>query len=59
MINEDMLSDEEKSFNQWLSQTQCVIKYNDLNIVKKAYMDGYAAGWHRRKTHNVEEQLQK
>lgn len=58
-----MLSDEEKSFNQWLSQAQwtslTVIKYDDLNTIKRVYMDGYAAGWNSRKTYNSEEQLQK
>ncbi len=51
------LCDEEKSFIKWLNNTE--VANSDLPIVRKAYLDGFAAGWQIRKEYNAKEWLSK
>jgi hypothetical protein len=57
MIDEYTICDEEKSFYNWLSKI--IIKQYDVALVKKAFVDGYAAGFDARGKYSAEEQLQK
>lgn len=56
-IDQEMLSDEEKSFMEWMKTI--ILKTNDLSIIRKAYLDGFAAGWSYKKQMLAQEQLQK
>jgi hypothetical protein len=49
--------DEEKSFIDWLKNTE--VSQYDLSVVRKAYMDGFAAGWNNKKIYNAQEWLEK
>jgi hypothetical protein len=61
--NWDELCDEEKSFNVWFMQNNAELyKQIDAKIIdllKVAYMQGYAAGFNVKLKHNAMEQLQK
>jgi hypothetical protein len=56
--NWDELCDEEKSFDAWLLQNN---KTYDgvIDLLKTAYMQGYAAGFDAKGKYLAEEQLQK
>lgn len=57
MINEEELSDEEKSFAEWLKHN--IVANVDLIILKKAYLDGFAAGWQHKQKYTASEWLSK
>jgi hypothetical protein len=59
-MNED-ICDEEKSYNDWVSNNLAYINQNKqhLGVMRKLYMDGFAAGFVYRNKVNTEEQLQK
>jgi uncharacterized NAD(P)/FAD-binding protein YdhS len=55
------LSDEEKSFHEWLEQNTGYVSQNkhSINVMKKLYLAGFAAGYMYKKQYNAMEQLQK
>jgi hypothetical protein len=55
------LSDEEKSYYQWVSKNLSFINQNkqSVNVMKKLYMEGFAAGWQTKKESQAKEWLQK
>jgi hypothetical protein len=59
-MNEE-LCDEEKSYNEWVVDNLYYIKDNKdcIKIMKKLYMDGFAAGFVHKSKINAMEQLQK
>ena len=61
MNSEIDLCDEEKSYNEWVKNNLAYISSNKqhVGVMKKLYMDGFAAGFVHRNKINVEEQLQK
>lgn len=60
MIQEE-LCEEEKSYNDWVSHNLNYINQNkqSISVMKKLYMDGFAAGFAHKIKINVTEQLQK
>jgi hypothetical protein len=56
--NWDELCDEEKSFLNWV-QNQDNISDKFFDILKIAYMQGYAAGFQAKLVYSSEENLQK
>jgi hypothetical protein len=61
MNNEEKLSDEEKSYNKWVSENLFYINQykQSLNVMKKIYLDGFAAGWQFKKEYTATEWLEK
>lgn len=62
MMNDtDELSDEEKSYHEWVTKNLSFINQHkqSINVMKKLYMEGFTAGWQRRQEHNAKEWLQK
>jgi hypothetical protein len=59
-MNED-LCDEEKSYYEWVSNNLSFINQNkqSVNVMKKLYMEGFAAGWQNKKEFQAKEWLQK
>lgn len=59
-MNEEMC-DEERSYNDWVSNNLAYINQNKqhVGVMRKLYMDGFAAGFVHRNKINAEEQLQK
>jgi hypothetical protein len=59
-MNEE-LCDEEKSYNEWVVNNLYYIRDNKdcIKVMKKLYMDGFAAGFVYKQQINAEEQLQK
>lgn len=57
----ELICDEEKSYHEWVSQNLEYIQKNKQHIVvmKKLYMEGFAAGFQYKKIHNAQEWLQK
>lgn len=53
--------DEEKSYHEWVSQNLEYIQQNKqhISVMKKLYMEGFAAGFVHRNKVNAQEQLQK
>lgn len=53
--------DEEKSYYEWVSKNLEYIQQNKqhIGVMKKLYMQGFAAGFVHRNKMNAEEQLQK
>lgn len=53
--------DEEKSYYEWVSKNLEYIQQNKqhIGVMKKLYMEGFAAGFVHRNKVNAEEQLQK
>jgi hypothetical protein len=53
--------DEEKSYHEWVSQNLEYIQQNKqhIGVMKKLYMEGFAAGFVHRNKVNAQEQLQK
>jgi hypothetical protein len=56
--NWDELCDEEKSFLNWV-QNQDNISDKFFDILKIAYMQGYASGFQSKLEYSAQEQLQK
>jgi len=58
--NED-LSDEEKSYYEWVSNNLSFINQHkqSINVMKTLYLEGFAAGWQCRKEYDAKEWLQK
>lgn len=59
-MNEE-ICDEERSYNDWVSNNLAYINQNkqSISVMRKLYMDGFAAGFVYRNKVNAEEQLQK
>jgi hypothetical protein len=59
-MNEE-LCDEEKSYNEWVVDSLYYIRDNKdcIKVMKKLYMDGFAAGFVHKRKITAEEQLQK
>jgi hypothetical protein len=59
-MNED-LCDEEKSYDEWVSKNLSFISQNkqSINVMKKLYIEGFAAGWKYKKESQAKEWLQK
>ncbi len=61
--NWDEMCDEEKSFDAWFVQNNAELyKQIDngiIDLLKMAYMQGYAAGFQSKLKYSSEEQLQK
>ena len=55
------LSDEEKSYNEWVVNNLYQIRDNKdcIRVMKKLYIEGFAAGWQHRIKYSAQEQLQK
>ena len=53
--------DEEKSYYEWVSKNLEYIQQNKqhIGVMKKLYMEGFAAGFVHRNKVNAKEQLQK
>ena len=53
--------DEEKSYYEWVSKNLEYIQQNKqhIGVMKKLYMQGFAAGFVHRNKMNAQEQLQK
>lgn len=58
---EEFMCDEERSYNDWVSHNLNYINQNkqSIAVMKKLYMDGFAAGFVHRDNINAMEQLQK
>ena len=61
MKDQEKLSDEEISYKNWVSQNLVFINQNknSVAVMKKLYMDGYAAGWQAKKEYQAKEWMQK
>jgi hypothetical protein len=61
MNTDDEFSDEEKSYHEWVSKNLSFISQNkqSVNVMKKLYLEGFAAGWQYRKEYDAREWLQK
>jgi hypothetical protein len=61
MKDQEELSDEEISYNDWVSQNLVFINQNknSVAVMKKLYIDGYAAGWQAKKEYQAKEWMQK
>lgn len=57
----DELCDEERSYNDWVSNNLSYINEHkqSIGVMKKLYMDGFAAGFIHRGKIDAMEQLQK
>lgn len=55
------MCDEEKSYHEWVSKNLDYIQQNKthVNVMKKLYMDGFAAGFQFKKELQSKEWLQK
>jgi hypothetical protein len=55
------ICDEERSYNDWVSYNLDYINQNKahISVMKRLYMEGFAAGYEYRGKIRVEEQLQK
>ena len=60
-MDEDFLSDEEKSYNEWVKNNLSFLSQHRQFIqqMKKIYIDGFVAGYVHRDKINAEAQLQK
>ena len=61
MKDQQELSDEEISYNDWVSQNLVFINQNknSVGVMKKLYIEGYAAGWQAKKEYQAKEWMQK
>jgi hypothetical protein len=61
MKDKEELSDEETSYNDWVSQNLVFINQNknSVGVMKKLYIEGYAAGWQAKKEYQAKEWMQK
>lgn len=60
MIEEEMC-DEEKSYHEWVARNIEYLQQNKshVSVMKKLYMEGYAAGYQSWKDNQSKEWLQK
>lgn len=60
-MHNDFICDEEKSYNEWIKNNQQILtdNQNHIVVIKKAYMDGFAAGFVHKQKISAEEYLQK
>lgn len=60
MIQEEMC-DEEKSYHEWVANNLEYLQQNKshVSVMKKLYMDGFAAGFEYKKELQAKEWLQK
>lgn len=58
---EEFLCDEEKSYNDWVKNNLTYINQNkqSISVMRKLYMEGFAAGFVHRDKISIMEQLQK
>lgn len=61
MSNDDYICDEENSYNEWIKNNIVYVGSNKqhISVMKKLYMDGFAAGFVHKRKISAEEQLQK
>ena len=61
MKDKEELGDEETSYNDWVSQNLVFINQNKnaVGVMKKLYIEGYAAGWQAKKEYQAKEWMQK
>jgi hypothetical protein len=61
MKDQEELGDEEISYNDWVSQNLVFINQNKnaVGVMKKLYIEGYAAGWQAKKEYQAKEWMQK
>jgi hypothetical protein len=61
MIENEDFSDEEKSYHEWVTKNLSFINQHkqSINVMKKLYMEGFAAGWQSKKQYQSQEWLQK
>jgi hypothetical protein len=61
MNNNEFISDEELSYNEWVANNLDYINQNKthISVMKKLYMDGFAAGFVHKYQMNLMEQLEK
>ena len=61
MKDQEELGDEEISYNDWVSQNLVFINQNKnaVGVMKKLYIEGYAAGWKAKKEYQAKEWMQK
>lgn len=61
MKDQEELSDEETSYNDWVSQNLVFINQNknSVGVMKKLYIEGYFAGWQAKKEYQAKEWMQK
>ena len=61
MRDKEELGDEETSYNDWVSQNLVFINQNKnaVGVMKKLYIEGYAAGWQAKKEYQAKEWMQK
>lgn len=61
MNQDEFISDEEKSYNEWVSNNlQFLSQHRQfIQYMKKIYIDGFVAGYVHRDKINAEIQLQK
>ena len=59
-MNEET-GDEEKSYHEWVAQNLDYIQQNKqhISVMKKLYIEGFAAGYEYKKRYCAMEQLQK
>lgn len=57
----DELCDEEISYHKWLKNNTVYVSNHkeSIHVMKKIYLDGFAAGYEYRNLYNAKEQLQK
>ncbi len=60
-MNDEELCDEEKSYHKWVADNLEYLAQNRQHVIvmKKVYMEGFAAGFQHYKVCRAEEQLQK
>ena len=61
MKYQEELSDEAISYNDWVSENLIFINQNknSVAIMKRLYIDGYAAGWQAKKEYQAKEWMEK
>ena len=60
-INGNEISDEERSYHEWFKNNLHYMQQNKnhISVMKKLYMEGYAAGFAAKQKKLAEEYLQK
>ena len=58
---DDEMCDEEKSYHEWVAENIEYLQQNKshVSVMKKLYMEGFAAGYQYRKELQAKEWLQK
>jgi hypothetical protein len=57
----EYICDEEQSYNEWVKNNLQYVQFNKqhISVMKKLYMDGFAAGFVYKQIIKAEENLQK